>query len=118
MELAAHRSQATLPLTCSSPYSISEHIIVAGTSKNAAKEGQAATPAQIWSGEYAMVCKIATSVDMREPCIGRCFHWSADGSSIGGTVETYRDEARYAERLSAFATTLTSWCCTQRLVTC
>ncbi len=69
-----------------------DHIIVAGTSKNTAKEGQAATPAQIWSSEYAMVCKVATSVDMREPCIGRCFHWSADGSSIGGTVETYRDE--------------------------
>ncbi len=69
-----------------------DHIIVAGTSKNTAKEGQAATPTQIWSSEYAMVCKVATSVDMREPCIGRCFHWSADGSSIGGTVETYRDE--------------------------
>lgn len=69
-----------------------EHIIVAGTSKNGAKEGQSAAPAQIWSDEYAMVCKIATTSDMREPCIGRTFHWSQDGSSIGGTVETYRDE--------------------------
>lgn len=69
-----------------------DYIIVAGTSRNSAKEGQAATPTQIWSGEYAMVCKIATSGDMREPCIGRTFHWSADGSSIGGTVESYRDE--------------------------
>ena len=70
-----------------------DHIIVAGTSKNSATEGQAATPVQIWSGEYAMVCKIATSGDMREPCIGRTFHWADDGSSIGGTVESYRDEA-------------------------
>lgn len=69
-----------------------EHIIVAGTSKNSAKEGQAATPTQIWSGEYAMVCRIATGPDMRDPCIGRTFHWSDDGSSIGGTVESYRDE--------------------------
>ena len=69
-----------------------EHIIVAGTSKNSAAEGQAATPVQIWSDEYAMVCKIATGSDMREPCIGRCFHWAEDGSSIGGTVESYRDE--------------------------
>lgn len=68
------------------------YIIVAGTSKNSAKEGQAATPAQIWSSEYAMVCKIATGPDMRDPCIGRTFHWSDDGSSIGGTVESYRDE--------------------------
>ena len=70
-----------------------DRIIVAGTSKNSAKEGQAASIGQIWSGEYAMVCKIATSADMREPCVGRTFHWSEDGSSIGGTVESYRDEA-------------------------
>jgi hypothetical protein len=69
-----------------------DRIIVAGTSKNAAKEGQAVSIGQIWSGEYAMVCKIATSADMREPCVGRTFHWSEDGSSIGGTVESYRDE--------------------------
>ncbi len=69
-----------------------EHIIVAGSSKNTAIEGQAATPTQIWSSEYAMVCKIATGADMREACIGRTFHWAADGSSIGGTVETYREE--------------------------
>lgn len=69
-----------------------DYVIVAGTSRNSAKEGQAATPVQIWDSEYAMVCKIATSSDMREPCIGRTFHWSDDGSSIGGSVESYRDE--------------------------
>jgi hypothetical protein len=69
-----------------------DFVIVAGTSKNGAKEGQAASPTQIWSSEYAMVCRIATGNDMREPCIGRTFHWSNDGSSIGGTVESYRDE--------------------------
>jgi hypothetical protein len=68
------------------------YIIVAGSSRNSAIEGQAATPTQIWSGEYAMVCKVATGADMKEPCIGRTFHWSEDGSSIGGSVETYRDE--------------------------
>ena len=69
-----------------------QHIIVAGSSKNSANEGQDATPAQIWSGEYAMVCRISTSPDMRDPCIGRTFHWSDDGSSIGGTVEEYYEE--------------------------
>jgi hypothetical protein len=68
-----------------------DYIIVAGASKNTANENAAATPAQIWSGEYAMVCRIATSADMREPCIGRTFHWSADGSVIGGTVEQYEE---------------------------
>ena len=70
-----------------------EFVIVAGSSKNTANEGQAATPGQIWSDEYAMVAKIATSNDMREPCLGRTFHWAEDGSSIGGTVESYREEA-------------------------
>jgi len=73
------------------------HIIVAGTSKNNAKEGQSASPTQIWSSEYAMVCRIATGADMREPCIGRTFHWSEDGSSIGGTVESYREEANRSD---------------------
>lgn len=66
-----------------------EFVIVAGSSKNGAKEGQSASPSQIWSGEYAMVCKVATGSDMREPCVARTFHWSEDGSAIGGTIEEY-----------------------------
>jgi len=69
-----------------------DYIIVAGASKNAANEAAAPTPSQIWSGEYAMVCRVSTSADMRDPCVGRTFHWSEDGSSIGGTVEEYYEE--------------------------
>jgi hypothetical protein len=66
-----------------------DYVIVAGSSKNTAKEGQSATPGQIWSDEYAMVAKICVSGDMREPGIGRTFQWSEDGSLIGGTMEEY-----------------------------
>lgn len=69
-----------------------QHIIVAGSSKNTANEGQSASLSQVWSDEYAMVCRVAETNDMAEPCLGRIFHWSEDGSQIGGTVETYRDE--------------------------
>lgn len=69
-----------------------DYIIVAGGSQNTATEGQAATPAQIWSSTYAMVCRVAVGSDFRDPCIGRTFHWSGDGSGIDGTIETYRDE--------------------------
>jgi hypothetical protein len=69
-----------------------EYVIVAGGSENTAKEGQTATPSQIWSSTYAMVCKVATGQDFREPCIGRTFHWAGDGSGIDGTIEYYRDE--------------------------
>ena len=69
-------------------------ILVCGSAKNSANEGLAASIGKVWSDEYAMVCRTATSNDMREPCIGRTFHWAKDGSSIGGTVESYRDETR------------------------
>lgn len=69
-----------------------DYVIVAGGSQNTATEGQTAAAGQIWSSSYAMVCKVATSNDFREPCIGRTFHWGADGSNIDGAVETYRDE--------------------------
>lgn len=68
-----------------------DYVLVAGAARNSAAEGQTRSLSQIWSSEYAMVCRIATSSDMREPCIGRTAHWSEDGSTIGGTVETYPD---------------------------
>lgn len=69
-----------------------DFVIVAGNYENTAKEGQDASLSQIWSSEYAFVTKVATTNDMREPCLGRTFHWAEDGSQPGGTVETYRDE--------------------------
>ena len=69
-----------------------DHIIVAGGSQNNATEGQPAAVGQIWGNGFAMVCRVATSSDFREPCIGRTFHWSADGSGIDGAFESYRDE--------------------------
>ena len=69
-----------------------EKLIVSGSVKNTANEAAAASLSPIWSNEFAMVCRVATGPDFKEPCIGRMFHWSEDGSQIGGTVETYRDE--------------------------
>lgn len=69
-----------------------DRVIVAGGAKNDANAGQSADPAHIWSGEYAHLLRVASGSDMREPCFGRTVHWGADGSRIGGIVETYRDE--------------------------
>lgn len=69
------------------------YIIVAGSSKNSANEGATATPTQIWSDEYAMVCRIAETRDHREPCVARTFHWGEDGSEMGGLVEEYYEES-------------------------
>ena len=70
-----------------------QYILVAGGSENTANEGQDASISQIWSDEYAMVCKVATSEDFKEPCVGRTCHWGEDGSSAGGTVESYYEPA-------------------------
>lgn len=69
-----------------------DEIIVAGAPKNDAIEGQTVSIKSVWDDEYVMVCRVARSADFKEPAIGRTFHWAEDGSSIGGTVESYRDE--------------------------
>lgn len=68
------------------------YVIVAGSAKNGAQQGQSPQIKPIWDAQYAMVCRVAETNDIREPCIGRTFHWDADGSLIGGAVESYRDE--------------------------
>lgn len=70
-----------------------ERVIVAGSPKNTANEGQAVAIAPIWSSEYAMVAKIAREgEDFKEPALGRTFHWPDGGSQPGGTIEMYREE--------------------------
>lgn len=72
-------------------------IIVAGSAKNTANAGQTRSIASVWSNDYAMVARLAETNDIQEPCLGRTFHWGADGSQVGGLVETYRDETVRAD---------------------
>lgn len=65
-------------------------IIVAGSPKNSAAMGSLDID-PIWSGEYAMLAKIARTSSIKEVCLGRTFHWSGDGSQINCAVETYPD---------------------------
>jgi hypothetical protein len=39
-----------------------------------------------------MVCRIAETNAIEEPCLARTIHWGEDGSTIGGTVETYYED--------------------------
>ena len=64
-------------------------VIVARGSQNTANEGQSVSIDQIWSSEYAMVAKVAKTRNYMEPCLGRTFHWNADGSTPAGTIESY-----------------------------
>ena len=74
-----------------------EHLLVAGGTKNTANEGSTASLSPIWSDEYCWIGRIATTSDFREPCAGRIFNWTGDGSAEDGLVETYRDEAVRAD---------------------
>ncbi len=74
-----------------------KYLFIAGSAKNSADEGQTATIASIWDQTKAMVCRVAETDDPKEPCVGRTFHWGEDGSSIGGTVESYRSEERRSD---------------------
>lgn len=74
-----------------------DYIIIAGAARNTAKKGKSASFSHFWSSEYAMVARVATSSDMAEPCVARTYHWTGDGSSLDGTVETYYDEARRSD---------------------
>jgi hypothetical protein len=69
-----------------------DNVYIAGAQKNAANEGATASLSQLWDDDKVFVGRVATGGDFKEPCVGRTFHWSEDGSSPTGTVESYRDE--------------------------
>ena len=72
-----------------------DYVLVGGGAQNTANEAQARDISHIWSGEYASVCRIATEPEnIEEPCVGRTFHYSEDGSEIGTIIETYWNEDR------------------------
>jgi hypothetical protein len=69
-----------------------KRVLVAGGQTNSANEGQSVSLSAIWPQGSIGFYVTTDSEDFKEPCIGRTFHWSEDGSSIGGTVESYREE--------------------------
>lgn len=74
-----------------------ERVLIAPAVKASNIEGQSIGISSIWSNEYAMVCRVATTPNREEPCIGRTLHWDKDGGKIGGAIEVYRDETKRAD---------------------
>lgn len=66
-----------------------EQVLVADSSYDNANEGQTTTFTDIWSSEYAMVCRLNTSPMIEVPTIGKTFHYTGDGSLINGLAEDY-----------------------------
>lgn len=80
-----------------------EMVLVAGGDaiKATNKEGQSFAGSPIWGDEYAMLARVATTDDPKEPCVGRTFIWTGDGPGMPGSdtelavlMEEYREENR------------------------
>ena len=71
-----------------------DEIIIGGSPMNTANAAKDVAISSVWSGEYAMVARVARSNDLREPCLGRTIHWGEDGSQIGGVFESYYSDER------------------------
>jgi hypothetical protein len=69
-----------------------DRILVGGAIKDSAKKGKAISAADIWDDEYAGLFRVSSGgPDLREPCIGRTFLWTAD-SPQNIVTESYREE--------------------------
>lgn len=72
-----------------------DEIVVSKSLKNTAVAPKAAVLASQWDKTVAMLLvrqNGAGNRDTRRPRLMNTFHWSEDGSQVGGTFETYRDE--------------------------
>lgn len=69
-----------------------KYVLVAGGQRNSANEKQTPVLASIWDDTKAYLIRVPETNDVQEPHFARTFHWAADGSQIGGVMETYRDE--------------------------
>lgn len=69
-----------------------DRILVGNAVKDTAKKKKAFSLADVWDDEYVGLYRVATnSRDLREPCVGRTFLWTADSPDML-TTEQYREE--------------------------
>ena len=71
-----------------------DQVLVGDSSKDTVEEGQDSVLTDVWSTEYAMLCKCATSEleNIKMPSIGRTFLWVEDSPDLL-VVETYPEHA-------------------------
>lgn len=78
------------------------YLVVGGAVYDAAGEDASAeTITDIWSDDYAMVCRLGQSGDaLSSPSLGRTVRWS--GFDVALAVQTYREEQTMGDVLRAF----------------
>jgi hypothetical protein len=69
-----------------------DQVLVGGAIKDTKKKGAATTIGDIWDDEYVLLAKVSNGgPDLRDPCLGRSFLWTAD-SPQNLVVESYRED--------------------------
>ncbi len=69
-----------------------DRVLVGNAVYDSAKKGKAVSATSIWPNAYGMVCQIGgNGNDLREPCLGRSFLWTAD-TPDNVVVEDYRED--------------------------
>ncbi len=83
-----------LPLGMLAPLLNLKQIHVGTAMYNSADDGQTPTFADIWSSSYASLIRRAQTSSIEEPCVGRTFHWGADGAGTPAnpTIEEYVED--------------------------
>lgn len=71
-------------------------VIVAGAVYDSAGKGVAASVTNIWPSTKVWLVKIASGMDLMQPCVGRTFLWTAD-SPTNPIVEQYRAETNRSD---------------------
>lgn len=89
IELGAYEAQARVI----AQYLGLDRLFIGGAVYDSAKEGQAMSIADLWDDEYFGLFKVSSGgMDLREPCLGRTFLWTAD-SPQNLVSEQYRDDS-------------------------
>lgn len=71
-----------------------DRLIVGDAIRSSAKKGQSFSLADIWDDEYVLLARVSSGgQDLREPCLGRSFLWTAD-SPQNLVTEQYREEQK------------------------
>jgi hypothetical protein len=71
-----------------------DEVLVGGAIKDSAKKGKAASIADLWDDEYILLAAVSIGgPELREPCLGRTFLWTAD-SPQNLVTEQYREEKK------------------------
>lgn len=74
-----------------------DEVIVSESQKNTANEAKAAVLAASWDKTLSLLFRKEDGNDLKRPQFMRTFHWSADGSNLGETFESYYSEEKRSD---------------------